>query len=363
MKQDFDFWDRLQAKVITPYFDNNLWEMISADSSIVEEKFLTNFKNLKIYYPNLEDNKLTKAGLSFVLDNFSSYRFKCIDVWMDPHFGWVIPSNLKIFKYSFPYSVDPWDQIKRRPRTLNFLRKNFGKREIEIGASIRFGWQNYYHFFVDGLTQLRALDLFDPEKKIPIIVPEYFDKSSFSKDFFNKKYLGNREVVIQGPDEYLFIKKLYLFKEDILSESLDAVVDLLRPKNWVSNERKFFITRNSENGRTIRNMDEISPILENQGFDIVDCSLLSLEDQAKMFSTASIVVGIHGAGLVNTIFKKGETLKVLEIAPSLEFQPEHYKNICKKFGFEYKIIFGEKPDDQKNFNLNPESFSNILKDF
>ena len=37
--------------------------------------------------------------------------------------------------------------------------------------SIKFGWQNYYHFYIDCLTQIALLDEYDPEYKIPIIVP------------------------------------------------------------------------------------------------------------------------------------------------------------------------------------------------
>jgi hypothetical protein len=363
MKQEINFWDRLQAKVITPYFDNRMWDMVSNSPSIFAEKFETNSENLNFYYPNLDIEKLTKGGYSFVLDNFSSYRFKGENVWLDPDFGWVIPSHLKIFKYSFPYAEDPWDHMKRRPRTLKYLRKNYNMRTIELGASFRFGWQNYYHFFMDGLTQLRALDLFDPEGTIPIIVPEYFNNNRFSRDFFCQIFSGKREVIIHSSKEYLYVKKLFLFKEDILSNSLDAVIDQIRPSKKVSNQNKIFITRNSFSGRTIRNMEEVMPVLKDFGFEIVDCNEMGLLEQVELFSSASHVAGIHGAGLVNTIFKKGGALKVLEIAPDHDFQPEHYKNICKKFDFEHRMIFGENLDNQGNFLLNPVELSKLLKDF
>lgn len=363
MEQHINFWDRLQAKVITPYFDNKLWEMTLESNSISREKFETNLNNLEFFYPTLESSYLPKGGLSFLRDNFSSYRFKGENVWLDPDFGWVIPSPLKIFKYSFPYSEDPWDQMKRRPRTLKYLNKKSNTRVIEKGASFRFGWQNYYHFFMDGLTQLNALDAFDPKGEIPIILPDHYNKNRFARDFFSKIFPNNREIIVQSSEEYLFVKELYLLKEDILSYSLDQVIDQIRPSSKLVDDKKIFITRNSHSRRTIRNKNEIMPILKDFGFEVVDCNEMGLVEQANLFSSASHVAGIHGAGLVNTIFKKGGNLKVLEIAPGLDFQPEHYKNICKKFGFEHRMIFGKNLDFQTNFILDSQELSNFLKDF
>ncbi|WP_297337024.1 hypothetical protein, partial [Algoriphagus sp.] len=206
MARKYNFRDRLQARIITPYIDNSLWKIVSQSLNIIEEKFETNLANLNWFYPDLDSKKITKGGYSFMLDNFSSYRFKAENVWLDPDFGWVIPSSLKIFKYSFPYSVDPWDQIKRRPSTFKFLKKASKTRYIDSAASIRFGWQNYYHFLIDGLTQLRALDNFDPEGTIPIIVPESYKKQSFTRTFFEQVYTKKRKLIVQSESEYIYAK-------------------------------------------------------------------------------------------------------------------------------------------------------------
>lgn len=363
MARKHNFYDRLQARLITPYIDNFLWKIVSRNPNIIEEKFETNLENLYWFYPDLDIKKITKGGYSFMLDNFSSYRFKAENVWLDPDFGWIIPSSLKIFKYSFPYSVDPWDRIKRRPSTFKFFRKTVNTRYVDRAASIRFGWQNYYHFLIDGLTQLRALDKFDPEGTIPIIVPESYDKQSFTRSFFEQVYGKKRRLIVQSKMEYIYAKELYLVKEDILSNSLDEVVDLLRPNSTLSESKRLFIIRNNQEGRSIRNMGEILPILNEFGFQLVDCNRLTLKEQVELFSSASFVIGIHGAGLTNTLFKKGGNLKVLEIAPDLDFQPEHYKNICIKYGFEHNLIFGEDLDRNSNFILNPDCLRDFLNKF
>lgn len=363
MWHSFNFWDRLQAKVITPYFDNNWWKTVTKSPSIICEKFNTNPSNIARYYPNLESQNLTQAGYSFVEDNFSSYRFRAKNVILDPDFGWVIMSAREIFKYSFPYTEDPWDHKKRRPNTFNYLKRSRKGKAIPVAASIRFGWQNYYHFFIDGLTQVKALDEFDPEGRIPLIVPENYLLNRFVADYFENVYQNKRQIITQSKNQYFLIEELYLFKEEILSDSLIKVVNQFDQYRKLSNHRKIFINRNYLAGRYISNLNELIPILEKYGFETIESTDLSLLEQVELFSTASHIIGIHGAGLVNSIFKKDGNLKVLEIAPSEEFQPEHYKNICKKFDFDYQFILGEGKDSQNMFTLDVAEFEKTLKNF
>jgi capsular polysaccharide biosynthesis protein len=165
--------------------------------------------------------------------------------------------------------------------------------------------KNYYHFFIDGLTQLRALDEFDPDGKIPLIVPDNYRLNRFVADYFENIYNSKRQIITQSKSQYYFIKELYLFKEEILSDSLVEVINQFDDYRKLGNLRKIFITRNYSTGRTISNMEELIPILEKNGFETIESTELSLLEQVKLFSTASHIIGIHGAGLVNSIFKKG----------------------------------------------------------
>jgi capsular polysaccharide biosynthesis protein len=125
--------------------------------------------------------------------------------------------------------------------------------------------------------------------------------------------------------------------------------------------RKIFIVRSKETGRTILNLKEVEDLLNRFGYESIDCSKLALKEQIEFFSSASHVIGIHGAGLVNIIFRKDLPLSVLEIFPDCEFAPEHYKNISKKYGYRYMNIFGYDRDENNNFKLKISLLEEKLK--
>lgn len=100
-------------------------------------------------------------------------------------------------------------------------------------------------------------------------------------------------------------------------------------------------------------MEEIKELVTKFGFEVVDSSQLSLEQQISLFSESSDIIGIHGAGLTNVIFRYGHPLRLLEIFPGKELTPEHYRNLSKKLNFNYSCIEGNIffNNAQKNFNL------------
>jgi capsular polysaccharide biosynthesis protein len=64
--------------------------------------------------------------------------------------------------------------------------------------------------------------------------------------------------------------------------------------------------------RIITNESDLWEILKPYGFIKVELETLSVADQAQLFSSAEVIVGAHGAGLVNLTFCKPGT-KVIEI--------------------------------------------------
>jgi hypothetical protein len=67
-------------------------------------------------------------------------------------------------------------------------------------------------------------------------------------------------------------------------------------------DHRFYISRSKAAFRRIVNEDEITPLLEEQGFETVLCEDLSLAEQVKLFSATVAMIGAHGAGLINLIY-------------------------------------------------------------
>ncbi|MDO9551456.1 DUF563 domain-containing protein [Rhodonellum sp.] len=255
---------------------------------------------------------------------------------------------------------DPWDIKKRRPSTLKFLSPTKKKIYLKEAISIKYAWQNYYHFFIDTLSQLFFLEENGIPNHIPIVVPNKFPSIKYVQEFLKLSTFVKRRIIIQKPNEYYYIQKLILCKDTFQSDSVYKVVESLNYiRNYEKNDR-LFIFRPVEHGRAIINFSEIEKIVVKFGFKIVDSSKLSLEEQIVLFSGASEIIGVHGAGLTNIIFRSGHHLKILEIFPGAELTPEHYRNLSKKMGFKYSCILGDGflINNPKNFNLS----ETLLKD-
>ena len=67
------------------------------------------------------------------------------------------------------------------------------------------------------------------------------------------------------------------------------------------------------NGRHIINESDLIPQLQPLGFSVIDPGTLPLSEQIARFSRASIVVGPHGSGLTNTLFRYGAPMALVEM--------------------------------------------------
>ena len=71
----------------------------------------------------------------------------------------------------------------------------------------------------------------------------------------------------------------------------------------VEKRRRLYISRaGAQRGRAVANEREIEAILGSRGFETVRLEELRVKDQAKLFASAEIVVGPHGAGFTNLVF-------------------------------------------------------------
>ncbi len=100
----------------------------------------------------------------------------------------------------------------------------------------------------------------------------------------------------------------------------------MRPKA----SKKIYLARKNTWSRNIINEEELHPILSDRGFEVIDCSKISFDEQVRIFSEAACVIGPHGAALTNILWAP-QGLKVFEI-----FEPSVirrcYWSMCKTLG-------------------------------
>jgi hypothetical protein len=120
--------------------------------------------------------------------------------------------------------------------------------------------------------------------------------------------------------------------------------------------RRLYITRRLAARRRVANEAEIEPILRDNGFEVVEAETLSFREQINLFSEAEAVVGLHGAGLTNTIFADSGC-KILEI-----FDPNHvyvhYYALADIMGHNYWYLLGE-PSGQARSSHNASGHQDV----
>lgn len=82
-----------------------------------------------------------------------------------------------------------------------------------------------------------------------------------------------------------------------------------------------YIARFDSNIRRLANEEELAEKLSKLGFQILNLSQLSLDEQIQVFSKAKVIIAPHGAGLSNIVYCKPETL-------IFELFPKSYVNPC-----------------------------------
>lgn len=106
--------------------------------------------------------------------------------------------------------------------------------------------------------------------------------------------------------------------------------------------------------RVIRNMDEIEKgLIEINDADVIvqDLGGMSMEEQVKLIASVGIIVGVHGAGIPNSMHMSiGSELccGVIEIFPQGEFSAiRGYGNMVRRMGMHYQRM-ELRPDDSQS---------------
>lgn len=222
------------------------------------------------------------------------------------------------------------------------------------------GPMNVCHFLLDHFSRIAVYEKFAPGAKI--LLSEPYDQYI---SILQKAGLSNRVVMPQ--------KKRFSIRADRVLALSNIARDFRHPGHcaapWAINYirerlcpearapyRRLFISRADAKTRHILNEIEVEFILSKYNFEITNLSALDLNEQIKLFSEADIVVGVHGAGLTNTVFSPKGT-KILEILPPMVATPAYWflANGC---GHSYRTLVADDPEfsrpDYSTWEHHPE---------
>ncbi|MGW5837773.1 glycosyltransferase family 61 protein [Methylorubrum extorquens] len=180
------------------------------------------------------------------------------------------------------------------------------------------GCTNYGHWIIEVLPKLSLLNgtTFFSSLLLPQCDGKMYDVidnsiKMISGDLYRKEYVTSSPVRVR---ELIVVDGLTQHGIHMSPLALSAARDL-RNSATPSHDKRVFVSRQSVHTRKISNFDEVSNLLKDYDFQIVDPSQLSLKDQIDIFAGADIIVGTMGAGMTNIVFSNPSSF-VVNLAPS-----------------------------------------------
>jgi hypothetical protein len=221
---------------------------------------------------------------------------------------------------------------------------------------------NFYHFMTDYILPSLALE----KTKSKVFIPyapnnrqieilkfmqiEYLSARFQANHFFSDvemlpSVFFSRHIGWRPNSEPL---SNYGFNREIITRSRSRMMNLLSLNTEVASLR-IFLSRNGAT-RSPNNILEIEQIFRENGFVVYNASDFSFQETVEIFKRASLIIGIHGAGLTNMIFAP-PNCQIIELDPIIhkmggEIRPI-FRLLSESLQFDYKKI--EMPSSPKNW--------------
>jgi capsular polysaccharide biosynthesis protein len=280
---------------------------------------------------------------------------------IDPTTGWAITSEHQLIHHSLGFSRAP--HVRQPSLWGTYINKKHITRFGKIFSLRDTGEENYFHFFNDVLPKL----LFARENGIELtdytfIVSKSLSEKEYFKVIRTYSWISKLKFHVQNVDWVQFEEALFCKP---LTHSVRFYKEMVRMyRNYQpSKDRRVFIVRSPKTLRYISNLADITPMLNELNFEILDAGNLAFAEQVRIFSESGFVVGVHGAGLTNIIFREGKPLKLLEIAHPFVYIPFHYIMLASILKYEYQVLLGKNEDPRSGgFEVDPKELRKTLEE-
>ena len=223
---------------------------------------------------------------------------------------------------------------------------------IDCACSLFSGWSNYYHWILEHLSKLRAIEYYrkktnlQPTFIIPSDPPSYIQETL---ELLDVKPSDCFEWKSPAIDVRTLVLPSY---PEANPENLHWLRTKLRDSTQKNKSEKtpkrIYISRKKAPKRRIENEKQLLNLLSDFGFERVYAEDLSVQNQIKLFSNANKIIGPHGAGLTNMIW--GDEMTIFEIHN--DYVRDHYYVLANNLGHEYIPIQGDSTQaNQVNSNI------------
>lgn len=234
------------------------------------------------------------------------------------------------------------------------------------------GHRHYYHFLCDvAFPILHALKDLEPRAyHLTLLIRA--NLPAFQEQFYTHLAKGFESITLLEcrKDERIHCQKLIYCKTALNCEyrapaseaAAGLVAEHYRGAYGLSAlrkpERKLYIARRDAKTRKLLNEDDLLAKLEPLGFESIAPGELSHEEQVKLFSSATTVIGTHGAGLTNILFTQPQC-HLIEIFPQ-DYVQSAYAWLSHTRRGRYTPVLGKKSGAHQHFSLSQEAMQQLV---
>tara|TARA_B100001250_G_scaffold375154_1_gene362513 strand:+ start:1601 stop:2590 length:990 start_codon:yes stop_codon:yes gene_type:complete len=306
---------------------------------------------------NIKKNDIDLFKHEFQKEIFDSYVIDCSNVNLS---GKNI-INFKKFKFYLKHTYmnrPPFKNIIKF--IINFLKLRL-KSKIKIDSGV---WiinnksENYFHWMTESLT--RVLSYQQLNKKGIILLPDQFNNIEFSSKTLE---MLDVEYKIYSNDNLVKVKNLSLtthtapagnYNSKIISELHSK---LNKDSKSVSGKR-LWLSRKFSDRRFLVNEDDITPLLEDYGIEIIYPEKLTYQEQVETYRKAEFIGGVAGAALANILYmEKNNTVLELRAENDAHNNCHYSLAVALKNKFYYVIC---EIDRDNNLIINDETLKETL---
>ena len=228
------------------------------------------------------------------------------------------------------------------------------------------GAMNICHFLLDRVTRIPIYERAWGQRGKFFLV----ENERYYRDIFLRMGLSDRVIIppslrisVRAP-EILFSSNIAGDFRHPAHNCAGWAIEYLRRALGIADRparpgNKLMVYRPGTVGRGILNWEEVLPIFQRHGFDIVELAALSTDAQIALFRDAAQVVGVHGAGLTNLLFAPRDCA-VLEILPPLVAVHDYWL-LASSLGQRYYGVIAEDPElprpDYATWQHSPDSYN------
>ncbi len=245
------------------------------------------------------------------------------------HAGRIIPSSLA---YAYDARLPSWRVLASHPR----------QDVVRNVISLRDPYEtNYFHFFNDLLGKLLYVRQHVPALgDHAFVIAERVYESRWFQSLRSTDLLQDARFVVQRWNEPVVCEgAIFVKAPPHLPDFYRTISASARERYAVvraSVPERLILLRGAEtvHGRIPRNQQDLADRLREYGFEAVDPATLPWPEQVALMRHCRILVGLHGAGMTNLMFRGEGPMTVVELFPR-GFSPPHYYWMAEMLGYRY----------------------------